>query len=479
MFGNENDASRRQFLQALGIGVAGMWGSELLATTPAPLDEHHQPTHTCDPPAHGAASSFIRDCRPIRPRQIADRLTPAEVTQLKAAYKAMRDLDTSDPNDPRGFRQQANVHCFFCATSDPSIQVHGTWKFFAWHRAYLYFHERILGKLIGNENFRLPFWGWDSTAFHKLPVPYVTPNDATNPLFNPTRALAPGTPLPDSDVGSATIPVIADVLSLATFAEFGGTASTSGVPEGSPHGSVHVDVGGDMGFFDTAGRDPIFYQHHGTVDKLWSDWNRAAATHTNPADPAFLNLTFNFFDENKVWRSIKASQVLDHENSLRYVYEPYRFWDIFRCFRWRPVAIGWRTTQRITLPPANRDLGLALRGDGPVRLHFREIQFPRDRTAVYDIYVSQEEAQAARGAESPGWLASVGIVLNDRENKHPVRGTANVIASVRPQLRARLMRGDTLQPYFVERSQRPASRSALPVRAADVFFSVGEMDRER
>ena len=477
MFGNENEASRRDFLQSVGLGFAGMWGSGLLGSMPEALHGSAQPTNPCAPPPHGAATAFRRDCRPIRPRQIADRLTGAEVAQLKAAYQAMRALDTSDPSDPRGFQQQANVHCFFCATSDPLIQVHGSWKFFAWHRAYLYFHERILGKLIGNANFRLPFWGWDSTAFHKMPVPYVTPNNTTNPLFNSTRVLAPGTPLPDTDVGSATIPVISDVLGLATFDEFGGTASFGGIPEGSPHGSVHVDVGGDMGFFDTAGRDPIFYQHHGTVDKLWSDWNKAAATHTNPTDAAFLNLTFSFFDENKTWRSIKASQVLDHENSLRYVYEPYRFWDTFRCLIWRRVATQWKTAQKLAVAPTDRALGDILRGSSPLRLHFQQLQLPTDRSAVYDIYTTQAEAQASRGGDSPGYLASVGFVLHDRANKHPSRGTRNVIASVRPALRAALARGDALQPFLVERGA--PNKRALPVRAADVAFSVGEMDQEK
>jgi len=466
MVDHDEGTSRRDFLQTLGVGAAGVWIAGRI-----PFSEF-QPTNPCAPPAHGAAIPFRRDCRPIRPRQIANSLTPAEVTQLKAAYKAMRDLDSSDPNDPRGFTQQANVHCFWCATSDAAVQVHWTWKFLVWHRAYLYFHERILGKLIGNQNFRIPFWGWDTPGFTRLPNPYVTPNDATNPLFNSTRVLAPGIALPDEDVGSAEIN---SALGLASFSEFGGTATLSGIPEGSPHGSVHGDVGGNMSFFSTAAKDPIFYQHHATVDKLWSDWEKATPTHTNPTDAAFRDLTFTFFDENKQWRSIKASQVLDHERSLRYIYEPYRLWDIFPCFIWRPIKIDWTASQRIVIPRGS-DLAKALSAGRLLRLHFVRLQVPRDRTTVYRIYGNQAEAQADRGPTSPAYLGKVGVVLNDPENKHQMPAAVNVIATVRPAVRALLARGEAFTPFLVDRNEKAGSKRPIPVRAADVFFTVGEVD---
>jgi polyphenol oxidase len=469
MFTDDEGASRRDFLQKLGVGAAGIWFAGRIPTV------SYQPGNACAPPTHGAATPFRRDCRPIRPRQVANRLTPAEVTQLKSAYQAMRALDTSDPNDPRGFTQQANVHCFWCATTDPTVQVHGSWKFFAWHRAYLYFHERILGNLIGNENFRLPFWGWDSPGFTRLPNPYVTPNNSTNPLYNSTRFLAAGTPLPDEDIGTT---VINSVLGLASFPEFGGTATTSGVPEGSPHGSVHVDVGGNMGAFSTAARDPVFYQHHATVDKLWSDWEKGSATHANPTDAAFRDLTFTFFDENKVWRSITAAQVLDHERSLRYVYEPYRFWDIFPCFIWRPLPFGWRTNKKIVIPKGSV-LAATLSAARLVRLHFVELQVPRDRSAVYRIYGNQAEAQADAGPTSPAYLGNVGVVLNDPDNKHPIRGTVNVIVTLKPPVRAALARGEALTPLLVDRDEKAGSKRAIPVSAADVIFSVGEPDHEK
>ena len=59
----------------------------------------------------------------ILPRRPASTLSASEITQLKDAYKAMRALDTSAPNDPRGFLRQANVHCWYCGAG---TQVHFT-----------------------------------------------------------------------------------------------------------------------------------------------------------------------------------------------------------------------------------------------------------------------------------------------------------------------------------------------------------------
>src|SRR5436190_2007196 len=144
--------SRRHFLHAMGGLGAGALAFGLFGPT-------SRAEATCAPPGNPTNPvPWKRDCRPIRQRRPASTLTAAEVTKLKAGYKAMRDLSTSDPNDPRGFDHQANIHCWNCGGS---VQVHGSWQFFAWHRAYLFFHERILGKLVGDMDLRLPSWDWD------------------------------------------------------------------------------------------------------------------------------------------------------------------------------------------------------------------------------------------------------------------------------------------------------------------------------
>lgn len=52
---------------------------------------------------------------------------------------------------------------------DVELQVHSSWLFFPFHRWYLYFFERILGKLIDDESFAIPFWNWDAPEGMKMP----------------------------------------------------------------------------------------------------------------------------------------------------------------------------------------------------------------------------------------------------------------------------------------------------------------------
>jgi len=51
-------------------------------------------------------------------------------------------------------------------------------------RFYLYFHERILGKLIGDDTFALPFWNWDAPGGMTLPAIYA---NQSSPLYDERR----------------------------------------------------------------------------------------------------------------------------------------------------------------------------------------------------------------------------------------------------------------------------------------------------
>ncbi|PYT04032.1 MAG: hypothetical protein DMF60_16560, partial [Acidobacteria bacterium] len=230
-------------------------------------------------------------------------LTPAEVTRLRLAYKRMRDLDTSDPADPRGHMQQANVHCWQC-NGGSGFDVHGSWTFLPWHRCYLYFHERILCKLLNDNSFRLPFWDWDTVPGRKVP-PIFRPamvGATPNSLFDANRstAAAGGSAMPAN-----IFPVNNNPMNAANFAAFGGTSGSGGGLEFGPHGAIHVwtgrpfPPGTDMGILSTAARDPIFFAHHCSIDHLWAEWNRRnPVAHANPTAAAFLTRSFLFFDEN-------------------------------------------------------------------------------------------------------------------------------------------------------------------------------------
>ena len=474
---NDNYTSRREFVKLLGLGST-MLGVGGLGGIVLPQDVSAQ----CDPPGNpGRPAALRRDCRTILPRRPASTLSSAEVTRLRSAYQAMRDLSVSDPSDPRGFNHQANIHCWYCSEIAASLHVHGNWRFFAFHRAYLYMHERILGKLINDMDFRLPYWDWDIASHRRIPSAYSTPGAASNPLWNSTRGMSATDELPDEDVGDDAMEAS---MTAADFTEFGGSASGSGIPEGVPHGSVHVDVDGDMGAFDTAGKDPLFYAHHSNVDKMWSDWNKGSSAHTNPTAAAFLNLSWSFYDENKVWRSVTAAQVLNHENQLRYTYGPSRFSEILPCLLdWVVIRTDWTVSRVLKMTPAiRRNLDQTIRQGGRARLHVSGLVVPVDKSAVYRLYSSAEAARRDAGPGSEGYLGTVPVVLNSRHRGHAghiEKRTRNVVINLTGKRSEALLRTQTapLRIFLVERGVAESNRKVVPITARDVFFSVAGVEK--
>ncbi|KAL9234088.1 hypothetical protein vseg_008997 [Gypsophila vaccaria] len=97
--------------------------------------------------------------------------------------------------------------------------------------------------------------------------------------------------------------------------------------ESVPHNTVHNWVGDpnqpngeDMGIFYTAARDPIFYAHHGNVDRMWVLWKNLGANRKNFTDPNWLNASFIFYDENAQAVRVSIKDCLENE-SLGYTYQ--------------------------------------------------------------------------------------------------------------------------------------------------------------
>jgi len=276
----------------------------------------------CPPrPRGGAPFAAGQDARPIVARKPVSAYSQAEIARLRAAYAAMRALPQSDP---RSWLTQADLHASYCRQCDNSTaQVHGSWSFLPWHRAFLYYHERILGSLTGEiAGFRLPLWEWERERF--FPQAYAVPANAGNALWDAKRNafMLSGSPLPESD---ATADRIALLDGIADFLTFGGGPATGGALEIDPHNVMHVDIGmqeppwTDMGNLGSSARDPLFYAHHANIDKLWHRWN--ALGRSNPGDADFLTLRWTFYDEHGSPVSISAADVADHRQNLRYDYE--------------------------------------------------------------------------------------------------------------------------------------------------------------
>ena len=124
----------------------------------------------------------------MRIRPAAHLVDKAYVAKYAKAISLMKSLPD---DDPRSFKSQADVHCAYCDGAyhqegfpDLDLQIHFSWLFFPWHRLYLYYFERILGKLIDDPTFALPFWNWDAPAGMQMPAIFTDPK---SPLYDPLR----------------------------------------------------------------------------------------------------------------------------------------------------------------------------------------------------------------------------------------------------------------------------------------------------
>jgi tyrosinase len=188
--------------------------------------------------------------RPMRRRlRTGSAEVDADIATYKQAVTLMKALPASDP---RNWTAQATIHG---VPAHFNFCEHGTDHFFDWHRAYLFYFEKICQKLTGNAKFGLPYWNWNQN-----PDIHSAFLDPTSSLFLArTRTSMTGS----TSITTAELdPIFADT-NFFTFRP---------QIEGTPHNNVHGWVGGTMGGGASA-LDPIFWMHHCMVDYCWAKWN--------------------------------------------------------------------------------------------------------------------------------------------------------------------------------------------------------------
>ncbi|KAH6780792.1 hypothetical protein C2S52_012029 [Perilla frutescens var. hirtella] len=361
---SENGSKSQKFdRRNLLLGMGGLYGAANLVstdssasatpisspdlskcTTGTNLNTSEPLEESCCPPLSQIIDYKLPPVAKMRVRPAAHLVTKEYVAKYEKATALMKALPD---DDPRSFMQQANVHCAYCnltyeQTGDSSmrIQIHNSWLFYPWHRWYLYFYERILGKLIDDPTFALPFWNWDHPDGMIMPEMYVKKD---SPLYDERRNqdhLPPAvldlnfSAQPTADP-SKVVPnnlvemygeMVRNVSNLEDF--YGAKYVTGTAPDPGPgsvergsHSAVHAWVGDprspsqeDMGNFYTVGRDPCFFCHHTNVDRMWSVWRSLRGSKPKDfTEPDWLDSNFLFYDENAQLVRVTVRDTLEEE----------------------------------------------------------------------------------------------------------------------------------------------------------------------
>jgi polyphenol oxidase len=270
----------------------------------------------CTLPNPGAPKQFVPNEKNVVERisaaEMADSSRATQLQRFREAIGLIRNLPPANPknippDDVRSWTKQIATHCINCARPNPN-NIHYSQMFLPWHRGLLYFLERILRTQSGYDDLRLPYWDWENSNSRTLPSIYVPEGQS---LFWGNRNLSG--PLSDDDVD------VQGLLGVPTFDDFGGTARLGRPTPASfsgPHANVHdAFAPGDMADLQYSPRDPVFYAHHGNIDRLWSSW--VNVPHSNPDFGKTARVLF--YDENKTWRFVLLND-LREEAPLGYKY---------------------------------------------------------------------------------------------------------------------------------------------------------------
>ncbi|KAH0741241.1 hypothetical protein KY290_034284 [Solanum tuberosum] len=362
---NLDAVDRRNVLLGLGglYGAANLAPLATAAPSPPPdfktcstaiISRGPPVSYSCCPPPLPKDTSTIPyyklpPMNKLRIRSPAHLVDEEYIAKYNLAISRMKDLDEKEPDNPLGFKQQANIHCAYCNDAyrigGKVLQVHNSWLFFPFHRWYLYFYERILGKLIDDPTFALPYWNWDNPKGMRLPPMFDREgtflyDERRNPQVRNRTVMDLGTfgdKVDTTELLLQTNNLILMYRQMVTNAPcpllffgaryvLGNNIEAPGTIENIPHIPVHIwtgtvdgstfpdgkkSYGEDMGNFYSAGLDPVFYCHHGNVDRMWNEWKTLGGKRKDLTQPEWLNSEFFFYDENKNPYLVKIGDCLD------------------------------------------------------------------------------------------------------------------------------------------------------------------------
>lgn len=231
----------------------------------------------------------------------------------------------------------------------------------------IYYFERIVRALSGDDDFAVPYWNFTDPAAAKraAPASFRSPTYGSKPVPNPLYYSLRRAGINDGKPLCKEVIDWSEAFKKDKFwvpagmgnASFGGTKKTflihgilgpgTGELEDQPHNSVHATVGlsqreSKLWFLslysaDGAGLDPLFWPIHVNLDRAWYCWQgKHPGTFPDTNTSLWATQKFKFFDAEKVslkgpdgkeevtWKAkevcLTGKQVVDIAKQLNYKY---------------------------------------------------------------------------------------------------------------------------------------------------------------
>lgn len=433
----------------------------------------HTVQYSCCPPATSIEDYKIPTMSITKVRPAAHLVSEKYKAKFSEAIKLMKKLPKADP---RNFYNQAEIHCAYCNGAykqlgypDKVLQVHFSWLFLPFHRWYLYFFERILGKLIGDPNFAIPFWNWDNPSGMRMPPLYL---DSNFSMFDCNRNSDHLNKLVDLNYNGTenhepdfvriinNLTVVHKAMydnSHTGYGVFGGEirGGEDPISEGgsieSPHNLVHQWVGDptqpyneNMGNFYSAAKDPIFYGHHGNVDRLWSIWKELDNKNTDPTDDDWRNSSFLFYDENNKLVRVYVKDCVNTK-TLGYTYEEAdTLWKdakptprLKKSTKVGSMFAAGTTTAAVVFPVTlDKEVKVLVqrpkksrtkeeKENTPEVLVLEGIEYSMEKFVKFDVYIKDEDENGHAAPSNTEYLGS--FTSLPHRGKHAMKGMAKLV----------------------------------------------------
>jgi hypothetical protein len=255
-----------------------------------------------------------------------DATSPMGLTMLQIYAEAVQQMKLRNPDDPLSWIWQWYTHFVDGATTkaaeitrifgvDPTPQstfANEVWNtcqshsgqntnyFLPWHRIFVLFFEDIIRTVTGHPDFTMPYWNYTSSDPTKrgiVPLEFRLPDDPVwGSLYRPDRStLANSGQRIDKTQTSDQMDVSA-AMACTSYSNVGSVLGFCRSIDSGIHGKIHVLTGNskNMGAVPYAARDPLFWLHHISIDRLWAIWNTNGGI--NPTTATWAQKYFVFAD---------------------------------------------------------------------------------------------------------------------------------------------------------------------------------------